>query len=306
MGNRLKTGLVGAGVFASYHAGKTAASSHTEFMGVLDSYSDRANALAGKHGVPIFEKLEALIEVCDALIIATPAECHYDHAEAGLSGGCHVLVEKPLCLHSVEADHLVALAQERGLVLQVGHQERLVLAELGLKEIAERPARLEILRAGPPPKDGRAMDVSVIWDLMIHDLDLVHALLGEDTAHLTCTGQRKLGPQFDQATAAFQIKETELLLEASRIAPKQERVMKLVYASGEIVIDFTARTVINTSAHSVKENIADLVPDPLGAADEIFFQACLGMAAPLVSGRDAGAAVALAERLTALAEASAA
>jgi len=303
MAGGLKTGLVGAGVFAGYHAGKIAASELADFVGVFERREARAVELAARFNVCAMETLDELISASEAIIIASSAPSHYALAKAALQSGRHVLVEKPLTLNRDHADELVQVAKDRGLVLQVGHQERLVCEAAGLNKIKARPKRVEILRAGPPPIGRRAMDVSVIWDLMSHDIDLVHDLLGAEIKDASCSGVARLGKELDQAHAAFSIGETEIVLEASRITESLERHMKLVYQEGYILLDFVARTVKNTTSFSVNENFAEAVPDPLGAADEMFFKACLGQGAPLVSG-DAGAlAVATAEALSALAEA---
>ncbi|MEM9939932.1 MAG: Gfo/Idh/MocA family oxidoreductase, partial [Pseudomonadota bacterium] len=166
----LKTGLIGAGVFGGYHAGKIAASDLTDFVGVFDPDQARCAALSNKHGVTSFKAEADLLSAVDAVIVACPASYHEAIVKAALQAGCHVMVEKPLALMGTAADALAALANENDLVLQVGHQERLVLEAMGLFEIPETPTRIEAVRAGPPAPDGRAGDVSVIWDLMTHDL----------------------------------------------------------------------------------------------------------------------------------------
>lgn len=301
MAERIKTGLLGAGVFASYHAAKITASEHTEFTGIFDTDHARAGALAAAHSTRAYASVDDLLTTCEALIIATPARTHFAQAHLALSAGCHVLVEKPLALKADEARMLADLSQQAGLVLQTGHQERVVCAALGLFDIAEPASAISILRAGTPPQDGRAMDISVIWDLMIHDIDLCHRLLGAQTSHMTCTGQRKLGAHLDLAEATLTIGHSLVHLEASRIAPARQRIMKLTYASGDIVLDFLARTVRNTSGYSLASNLDGLVPDPLGAADDMFFRACRFGEAPLISGREAAQAVATAQNLEVLA-----
>ena len=302
MAGGLKTGVIGAGVFAGYHAGKIAASELADFVGVYDPDTARAHELAARFDVPVFQKLADLIAASEALIIASPAPSHYEITKAALEAGRHVLVEKPLSLQADHAHELAKSAKDRGLVLQIGHQERLVFKAAEIDQVDARPQRIEILRAGPPPAGGRAMDVSVIWDLMIHDIDLVHNFLGDGIKDLSCSGVATLGKELDQARAVFSIGETEVVLEASRIAARVERYMKLVYAEGEILLDFVARTVKNTTRHRVNEGFAEAVPDPLGAADEIFFRACLGQGAPLVTGAQAALAVATAQQLAGLAK----
>ena len=166
----LKTGLIGAGVFGGYHAGKVAGSDLTDFLGVFDPDAGRCAALAEKHSVEAFGSQAELLNSADAVIVACPAIYHEDVVGEALAYGCHVMVEKPLALTGDGAMELASRAEAAGTILQVGHQERFVLEAMGLFDIPETPTSLNAVRAGPPAPDGRAGDVSVIWDLMIHDL----------------------------------------------------------------------------------------------------------------------------------------
>ena len=293
----LKTGLVGAGVFGGYHAGKIAASSRTDFMGVFDPDMARCKMLADKHGVPAFASLDDLLEACDAILVACPAVYHGETVAAALNAGVHVLVEKPLALNAEAADALVATAEEKNLVLQVGHQERLVLAEMGFFSIDEPVLAIEAVREGPPAPDGRAGDVSVIWDLMIHDLDMVAKLMGRAVS-ATGEGSVKHSDHVDEARAELSFDGARsAVVSASRAAAERNRRMKVVYASGEIEIDFLTRAVVNSTAHQIKADVSAELPDPLGAADEAFFASCLGERETPIPGKEAAEAVRLAESI---------
>ena len=295
---RLKTGLVGAGVFAGYHASKIQASEMTDFTGVYDRHDERARALVTKYDGRVFDDLEGVLEASDAVIVASPASSHYEIGMQVLEAGCHLLMEKPLALSAAEAIEIAALAARKGLVLQVGHQERVVCRALGLFDISERPEAVEIVRAGPPPPGGRAMDISVIWDLMIHDIDLVHALVGAPIGQVHCQGRTELGEHLDEAVARYKIDGVDIKLTASRTSAKRVRHMILTYAAGTIHLDFLSRTIKNTTPFAMADNLGDLVSDPLGAADEMFFMACSGFGEPLLTGQEAARAVATAEALS--------
>ena len=305
MEERLKTGLVGAGVFAGYHASKIHASEITDFSGIYDPDFPRASGLAEKHGAVSFPSLDELLAASGAVIVASPASTHYELGKRALEAGCHVLMEKPLALTGAEAFQLAELSEDRGLVLQVGHQERLVCQALGLFDIKYTPSAIEIVRAGPPSPQGRAMDISVIWDLMIHDIDLVHALVSGEVSEPNCTGRAELGEHLDYAEAQYMVGTTLVKTTASRIAPERERHMTLTFADGQIMLDFLSREITNTTPYSVAEDLSASVPDPLGQADEMFFAACSGYGAPMVTGREAAVGVATAEMLSALATGSA-
>lgn len=305
MAQALRVGLIGAGVFARYHAGKIAASKETVFIGIYDLDAHQACALAAKHQTRFFTAADALISACEAVIIATPARTHFSLTHKVLSAGRHALVEKPLALAGEDARNLAELAVEAKLVLQVGHQERMVCRALGLFANEAPICAIDLIRKGPPPKTGRAMDVSVIWDLMIHDIDLALCLLGRDVRSLSCRGHARLGPELDQAQACLKIGDSDVRLQASRIADKAERTMRLTYETGSIEIDFLERTLRNTTASSFPAQFDHLVPDPLGAADALFFRACLYGDPPMITGLEAARAVELAARLETLAQAGA-
>ncbi len=294
---KLRVGVLGAGVFGTYHARKAHGSALAELVGVFDADGARADKLAEETGARRFERLDDMLAACDAVMIATPARTHFELVERGIEAGRHVLVEKPLALTAEKAGSLVNQAESDGLVLQVGHQERLVCRTLGLFDAPMPIERIELVRCGPPPKGGRAMDVSVIWDLMIHDIDLVSCLLGAEAHGARASGICELGTEFDAVEAAFEIGRTRVSLKASRISDTVERRMRLFLSDGEIDVDFVGRSVRNTSRFALNDGFATDLPDPLGAADEAFFAACLGQAETPVSGRSAAIAVATAEKL---------
>lgn len=291
----LKTGLVGAGVFGGYHAGKIAGSDRTAFIGLFDPDQARCADLAGKHQVTAFSSQDELFAAADAVIVACPATYHEAVVRAALEAGCHVMVEKPLALTGHAADALATLADEKGRVLQVGHQERFVLEAMGLFDIPETPTRIEAWRMGPPAPDGRAGDVSVIWDLMTHDLDMIGKLMGPALS-VEATGRSAHTEHVDESTAqlGFAIGQAEVT--ASRCHRERDRRMILTYPSGTIAINFLSREIENTTPFNVKVDVSDTLPDPLGAADDAFFAAALGQQACAIPGREAALAVHMAEQ----------
>ena len=238
----LKTGLIGAGVFGGYHAGKIAGSDLTHFLGVFDPDAERSVALAEKHGVKAYASQSDLLSAADAVIVACPATYHEAVVSEALAHGCHVMVEKPLALTGDAATELASRAEAGGQILQVGHQERFVIEAMGLFDIPETPTALKAVRAGPPAPDGRAGDVSVIWDLMIHDLDLAAKLMGGD-ADIQAIGRTIHSDHTDEATVKLKFANGEAELIASRAADQRERRMTLDYPSGTISIDFLTRNV---------------------------------------------------------------
>lgn len=297
MTQQLRVGILGAGLFGTYHARKVAGSDLAELIGVFDADSARAEAIANENQARPFSSVSALFDGCDAVMIATPARTHYELASGALKAGKHVLIEKPLALTKEHADQLVNQADSGGLILQVGHQERLVCRALGLFDKKMPIERLELIRCGPPPKGGRAMDVSVIWDLMIHDIDLAHCLLGEVAHVQKAHGRCKLGHELDEVEAEIEIGRVPIRLKASRMADAVERRIRLHLSDGLIEVDFVNRIMANTTGFPLNEAFASNLPDPLGAADEAFFAACSTQAETPISGRTAAFAVATAEKL---------
>ena len=292
----LKTGLIGAGVFGGYHAGKIAGSAKTEFVGVFDPDKERCSVLAAKHGVQAFGTQLELLNALDAVIVACPATYHEAVVSEAIATGVHTMVEKPLALTGQGAKELASRADAAGLILQVGHQERFVLEEMGLFDIPEKPKSIKALRMSPPAPDGRAGDVSVIWDLMIHDLDMAARLMGTN-ASVQASGRSVHSKHIDDATAELVFPSGKAIIMASRAAAERDRKMTLEYPSGTIAIDFLTRSVSNTTPFDVRADVSEMMPDPLGAADEAFFAASLGERASPIPGREAAIAVDYAERV---------
>lgn len=282
MERRLKTGVAGAGVFGGHHARKHAASPRIELVGVTDLDPERAEALASETGARPFGSFTAMLDAVDAVTIAGPADTHYPMAEAALKAGRHVYVEKPLALSLAEADALIALADAGGLVLQVGHQERFVLAAMGLPRGDRRPLSLEFGRAGPAT--GRGEEVPVALDLMIHDLDLARLFGFSAPKKINACGS------YDEtvATLTFEDGATASFV-ASRRSPERRRMMKAVYDDGAVEIDFLQRTIAGAAGAALAANDfaagGAALSDPLGASVAAFAAAVLDGKRAIVDGK---------------------
>ncbi len=299
---QLKVGVAGAGVFGNYHAQKAAASARTDLVGVFDLDLARAKRVGDQFGAKGYDNYAEFLAACDAIVIAVPATWHEALAREAIEAHCHVLVEKPLALTGKAARYLADEAAARGRILQVGHQERFVAKAMGVLAIEETPLLIESVRAGPPAPDNRAGDVSVIWDLMIHDLDLAAMMLGNQFTGVMASGKRVHSDHLDEASAQFTYASGGVArLKASRAAAERQRTMHVVYPSGELSIDFLTRKLENTTGYDVRVDIAAELPDPLGAADEGFYAACLGLARSPVPAHGTVAAVAMAEAAEAVA-----
>ena len=295
--SELRVGLIGAGVFAGYHAQKIAQYENAIFMGVYDLNPEAAQAVVDKVGLgEVVKDIDTLILACDAIMIATPASTHAQLAGRVLRAGRHVFVEKPLALTGVEAETLVALANEKGAIIQVGHQERYVFEAMGILGAPEKPLSIEAVRAAPPSPTGRCEDVSVVFDLMVHDIDLANVLFDSVGTVLNAAGKIEHSQNTDEASAEIEYTGCGLAkLTASRCAVERQRTMKIVYPSGEVEIDFLARTVRNETEFDIKLDVSDILPDPLQKADFAFFEAAIAEKPSPISGEAGARAAALAE-----------
>lgn len=245
---QLRVGLAGAGHFGRYHALKIAASDRTELMGVYDPDQERAKTVGWEAGARECG-FEELLDIVDAMVIAAPAEAHYELAGKALRAGKHVLVEKPIAATLQQADELAALATERKLVLQVGHLERFSAAYQAMAGKIGAPLYIEATRIAPYKP--RGTDVSVILDLMIHDLDLVLALVDSEIESVDAVGAPVASPHEDIANARLRFRNGAVAaITASRISPRTERRMRIFAQDSYMAADFAARTltVIGRSA----------------------------------------------------------
>jgi predicted dehydrogenase len=186
--------------------------------------------------------LAALLALCDALIVAAPAEAHHALAAEALRAGKHVLVEKPIAATLAQADELAMLAAERRLVLQVGHQERFSAAFSALDGRLGPPLYIEATRIAPFKL--RGTDVSVILDLMIHDLDMILALVASPIESVDAVGAAVASEHADIANARIRFKTGAVAtITASRVAARTERRMRVFAQDGYMAADFANRTL---------------------------------------------------------------
>jgi predicted dehydrogenase len=241
----------------------------------------RLNAMTLR--APVYADWHELLGRVDLVSVCSPASTHAEIVRAFLSAGTHVLVEKPIATDLDEADELLKLAADVGLVLTVGHQERYVFAQSGLLDWQKTPAFVECVRAGP--WTGRGSDVGVVLDLMIHDLDLIHRLMPGAASLVDVRGRSVHGRLPDEVSAklAFDNGSTVELF-ASRVAEIRRRSMRLVYADGAIEIDFLARSVRNTTPRTIRPLA---LHDPLGQSVGAFVGAVQAGGSALVRPEEA-------------------
>ncbi len=279
----LKAAVVGAGAFGRHHATKYRALDGVELLAIADSSAEARKSAIATHGVPAVADWRELLGKVDLVSVASPAVTHAEIVRAFLNAGAHVLVEKPIATSIEEADALITLAERMGLILTVGHQERFVFAHTGLLDYEESPLEVSCWREGP--WSGRGADVSVVLDLMIHDLDLVHQLIPGKVRSVQARGRTEKANFTDEVAAAVMFENGAVArLETSRIAENRRRGMRAVYADGVVEIDFLTREVSNTTPRALK---ALEVGDPLAESVAAFVEAARNGKQPLVRPRQA-------------------
>ncbi len=289
MAESLRGGVIGAGVFGGYHARQYARLPGVVLSGVFDPHPDRAAAVAVPLSGRAFNDLDAFLEEVDVVTVASPASFHAEQALAALAAGKPVYIEKPIATSVADGEKVRALAAAKGLVVACGHQERVQSRAMGLLDIPEQPLRLEAVRHGPP--SDRSRDVSAILDLMIHDIDLALAISAAEP--VTAEGEGTLSEDgvWDVARAEVSFDDGfTALFDVSREAPARHRTMRIVYPSGEVAVDFVARTLVNTTPFALNADYADTPAgqDPLGASVEGFLNAVRGLAPrPVVTAEEA-------------------
>ncbi len=293
-GPKLRIGIAGAGHFGRFHAFKVAAAPRAVLAGLHDPDAARAGRVAAEAGGAPILPLDALLEACDALIIAAPAEAHFPLAEAALRAGRHVLIEKPIAADLAQARQLAGLAASTGLVLQVGHLLRYSAEHDAITARITRPLYIETTRLAPFKP--RGTDVSVILDLMIHDLDLVLAIVDSPIESVDALGSAVSSAHEDIANARVRfVNGCVATVTASRISLKTERRMRLFSEEGYLSADFVARelTMIGRerglplpgTGGFRREAVSWDEHDTLAAEHAAFVAACLDGAPVLVDAR---------------------
>jgi predicted dehydrogenase len=279
----LKAAVIGAGAFGRHHAAKYTAAEGVELFAIADLNPDIRRTMTAQYGVLAVADWRELLGRVDLVSICSPAVTHATIVEAFLKAGAHVLVEKPIATTLHEADALIELAARMNKVLTVGHQERFVFARTGLLDHGEAPLEIECWRKGP--WTGRGADVSVVLDLMIHDLDLVHRLVHEPVEEVEASGIIEKSQSADEVSATVRFENgTVARFETSRISDVRSRGMRAVYADGVIEIDFITRTVTNTTPRPLNELE---MGDPLGESVRAFIAAARSGAAATVRPEEA-------------------
>ncbi|ANH80575.1 oxidoreductase [Niabella ginsenosidivorans] len=233
----LKIGIVGVGHLGKFHLNNWLEIGDVEVAGFYEPNDATASEVIEKYGIKRFFDADDLLSFCDAIDIVTPTTYHYEWCEKAIRMGRHVFVEKPFADTMDEARELVKLAKESNIKLQVGHVERFNPAFLALKEVSLKPMFIEVHRLAQ--FNPRGTEVSVILDLMIHDIDIILSIVKSDVKRISASGVAVLTETPDIANVRIEFDNGCVAnLTSSRISMKKMRKMRLFQKDAYIGIDF--------------------------------------------------------------------
>ena len=305
----LRTAVIGVGYLGRYHAEKYAQLPESRLIAVVDTNTSRAEALGQKLGVQALTDYHDLLGRVDAVSIVVPTPLHYPIARKFLEHGSHVLVEKPMTSSLEQAQSLIDLARENRRKLQIGHLERFNTAVLGLHQVVNTPQFIESHRLAPFKP--RGTDISVVLDLMIHDIDLILNIVDSSLKSVDASGVPVLTSEVDIANARLVFESGCVAnVTASRVSTKTERKMRLFQHDAYISVDFHNRVL---SIH--RKGRGEMFPgipnieieknhfkdgDALKTEIKMFLKSITDEDEPIVSGEDGKQALETAMKISAL------
>lgn len=302
---KIRVAVVGTGEFGRNHARVYRELAGAELIGVYDQNPQRAAAVAQEFQAPVLQSLEELQGRADAVSVAVPTIAHAQVGCRLLEMGLDVLVEKPMAVDLREADTLLAAARENGRILQVGHVERFNPAVRAVEPVVNRPLFFEVHRLGVFTP--RSLDVDVIYDLMIHDLDILLALVKEAVTEVKAVGIPVLTDKVDIAHARLEFAGGAVAnVTASRVSTERVRKMRFFQQHEYISLDYARRDALRIGVKKPGpqpefgfEKLNAPSVEPLQAELEAFVEAVRTRREPPTNGAAGRAALALAGRVMA-------
>jgi predicted dehydrogenase len=301
----IRVAVVGTGEFGRNHARVYRELDSVELVGVFDENRERAAAVAAEFQTLVLTRLEELHQRADAVSVAVPTIAHADVGCRLLEMGLDVLVEKPMAVNISEADALLRAAKKNGRILQVGHVERFNPAVVAVEPILNRPLFFEVHRLGVFTP--RSLDVDVIYDLMIHDLDILLAMVNEPVIEVKAVGIPVLTDKVDIAHARLEFAGGAVAnITASRVSTERVRKMRFFQQREYISLDYARRDALRIGVKKPGpqpefgfEKLNAPAVEPLHAELEAFVNASRSRKEPRTNGAAGRAALELASRVMA-------
>jgi len=293
MTNQLRIAVVGVGYLGRFHALIYSRLPEVALAGVVDPDADRAHAVAAEAGCAAFTNAEALLGRVDAVSVVAPTRVHLEVAAPFLRRGVHMMLEKPIAATREDGEEIVRLAARSGAILQIGHLERFNAGVMALVRRISAPRYMEAQRMGGFTE--RAADVDIISDLMIHDIDIILALMGAPIREIAAVGTPVLTEHIDIANARLEFAGGAVAnVVASRVSDKQMRRIRVFQPSGYLSLDFITQTIDvaypkevqgTERPEIVRERIQVEPVKPLDRELEAFVHCVRTSSPPLVDGR---------------------
>jgi predicted dehydrogenase len=302
----IRVAVVGAGDFGRNHVRVWREMEGAELVGIVDTDAERAARVATEFKTRVLKDLEQIPrELVDAVSLAVPTR---DHARIGcdlLDAGLDVLVEKPMAASLADADALIASAKRGGRILQIGHVERFNAAVTTVQKIVARPVFFEVHRLGIFTP--RSLDIDVVYDVMIHDLDILLALVNSAVTDLKAVGIPVITDKVDIAQARVEFTNGAVAnVTASRVSTERVRKMRFFQKHEYISLDFTRQDVLRVRVAGALpqpqiefEKIPTTPEEPLKAELRSFLDSVRTRRAPVVDGAAGRRALELADRVMA-------
>jgi predicted dehydrogenase len=298
--SKLSIAVIGVGNLGQHHARLLHECDQAHLVAIVDCVEERARTLGDQLQIPFVMDYREVLDQVDAVSIVTPTVTHHEIAKTALQAGKHTIIEKPITSSVEEADELIELAKQKNLILQVGHIERFNAAVLALDQYLSEPRFVESHRLGPPAL--QVQDVGVVLDLMIHDLDLILALVNSPVASIEAVGIPIITEMEDIANARITFESGCVAnVTVSRVSDRKMRKIRFFQKDAYLSLDCLDQEIlicqknegnIERKLHKMEGHNALL--------EELrhFIDCCKSGKRPLVSGEEARAALELAIKIT--------
>ena len=300
----IRVAVIGAGAFGRNHIRIAGQLPGIELAGILDIDHERAQRVAEEHHTTAFTTMDEATSAIDAAIVVTPTSTHEEIASQLLRAGVDVLVEKPIADSSSAGERLTELAEKKGRILQAGHLERFNPAVTAIERVVTLPLFFEVHRLSMFTP--RSLDIDVVLDLMIHDLDIVLNLTREEPSEIRAAGISVLSANVDIANVRLAFPGGCVAnLTASRVSTEKVRKLRLFQPNQYISLDYARQDALSFAVRPQTSGKPDIgfssLPvekaEPLHLELEAFFACVRTRSKPRVDGRQATAALRVAEAI---------